>query len=225
MEINSIPQTSTPEPVPGVSKVRQLRLLLSRLPKIDKKTLVTVLVIAALAATGYYFRGQVFVATVNSRPITRWTLLRRLEQQAGAPALDGLITEALVYQEAARQGVKVTDEELAEEIAQLEISLNAQGQELDQLLEAQGVTRDEMREQVRLQTLVEKMVGQDVGATEEDISEYLTTNSEFLPEDTDPDELKETARVQIEQQKLSMAVQNWLGELHEGAKINYWLEL
>jgi len=225
MEINSIPQTSTPTPTTGVSKIRQFRILLSKLPKIDKRTLVTVLVVAALAAAGYHFRGQVVVATVNGRPITRWTLLRRLEQQAGASALDGLITEALVYQEAAQQKVTVADEELAEKIAQLEISLSAQGQKLDQLLEAQGVSRDEMRKQIRLQTLVEKMVGQDVGVTDEEVNEYLETNREFLPEATDTAKLKETVRAQIEQQKLSMAVQTWLSELHEGAKIHRLLGL
>ena len=225
MEINSIPQTSELASTPSASKIRQLSVLLGKLPKIDKRTLVTVLAISTLVAAGYHFRGQVIVATVNGRPITRWTLLRRLERQAGTAALDGLVTEALVYQEAARQEITVTDEEIEGEITQLEASLSAQGQELDQLLEAQGVSRDEMREQILLQALVEKMVGHDVEITEEEISEYLTANSDFLPEGADPEELKSDARAQIEQQKLSIAVQTWLGELHEGAKISRLLGL
>jgi len=122
--------------------------------------------------------------------------------------------------------VSATDEEVAEKVAQLEANLNAQGQQLSQVLGAQGVSWDEMEEQTRLQILVEKLAGQGIEATDEEIDGYIEANREFLlPEDADPEELREDVRAQLESQKFNEAIQGWLAGLHEGASINYLLEL
>ncbi|MCG2686207.1 SurA N-terminal domain-containing protein, partial [Candidatus Parcubacteria bacterium] len=198
---------------------------LPRVDRIDKRKLTAFLGVAALVVVAYRFRSQVIVATVNGQPVTRLALIQRLERQAGKPTLDNLITEVLIYQEAAEQNASATDEEVAEKVAQLEANLNAQGQQLSQVLGAQGVSWDEMEEQTRLQILVEKLAGQGIEVTDEEIDEYIEANRDFLPEETDPAELREDVRAQLEGQKFNEAIQSWLAELHEGATIKYLLDL
>jgi len=207
------------------ARANRLQAIFKKLSRVDKKKFLIVLGVATLAVVAYRFRSQVIVATVNGQPVTRLALIRRLERQAGRPTLDNLIAEVLIYQEAAEQDVSATDEEVAEKVAQLEANLNAQGQQLSQVLGAQGVSWDEMEEQTRLQILVEKLAGQGIEATDEEIDGYIEANREFLPEDADPEELREDVRAQLESQKFNEAIQGWLAGLHEGASINYLLEL
>jgi len=219
------PTTENLTPATAGARANRLQAIFKKLPRVDKKKFLIVLGVATLAVVAYRFRSQVIVVTVNGQPITRLALIRRLERQAGKPTLDNLITEVLIYQEAAERDVSATDGEVAEKVAQLEANLNAQGQQLSQVLGAQGVSWDEMEEQTRLQILVEKLAGQGIEVTDQEIDEYIETNRDFFPEDADPEELREDVRAQLESQKFNEAIQGWLAGLHEGASINYLLEL
>jgi len=206
------PTTENSTPATAGARANRLQAIFKKLPRVDKKKFLIVLGVATLAVVAYRFRSQVIVVTVNGQPITRLALIRRLERQAGKPTLDNLITEVLIYQEAAERDVSATDGEVAEKVAQLEANLNAQGQQLSQVLGAQGVSWDEMEEQTRLQILVEKLAGQGIEVTDQEIDEYIETN-------------RDDVRAQLESQKFNEAIQGWLAGLHEGASINYLLEL
>jgi len=104
----------------------------------------------------------------------------------------------------------------------LEATLKEQGQDLDKLLEAQGMDREEIKEQIRMQKTVEAIVGQDIEVSDEEIDVYIEENKSFLPEDQDIEEIKPTVREQLKQQKMSERIGEWLDSLREKAKINYF---
>jgi hypothetical protein len=112
------------------------------------KHFLLVIIVAALGYVFYRVRGQIIVATVNSRPVFRWTLLANLEKQAGGQVLEFLITERLVYQEAGKKGIKVTKDEIDKEISRIEESLGADSAKFDELLEMQGSSRKKLAEQI-----------------------------------------------------------------------------
>ena len=191
--------------------------------KINKKSLIIILAVIILGAFLYNFRGQFIAATVNGKPVWRFTLLKELEKQAGKQTLDSLITRTLILQEANKQKVTVGVDELNQEIKKIEENLSGQGQDLDYLLSAQGMTRDQLKEQIRIQKLVEKMAGQNIEVADEEVDKYLEQNKSLITKDSNVEEVKAGIREQLRQQKLTEQVQSWLKSLRDGASINYLL--
>lgn len=191
----------------------------------DKRAAVFLIAILLGGSALYFLKGQLVVAMVNGRPISRLALIKKMEKQVGKNTLNALITETLILQEAKKQNVVVADEEVDQEIKKLEEDLVQQGQDLNQLLSLQGSTKNELKERMRIQKIVEKIVGQDVKVTDEEMETYLEQNKESIPEDTDVEEVKTIVKEQLGQQKLDEKIQAWVKSLNENANIKYFLEL
>ena len=111
--------------------------------------------------------------------------------------------------------------EIDEEIARIAEQLTAQGQELDQVLEMQGMTREDLVKQVRLQKIVERIFADQIVITDEDIAGYLETYGDSLSEEMTEEEKKAVATEQLKQQKLAESYYGWIDGLRGEAKINY----
>jgi foldase protein PrsA len=193
------------------------------LPKKRIKILLPLLVVIALAGGLFYFKNQFIVATVNGKPIWRKTLVGELEKQAGKKTLDSLITKTLILQEAQKKNVTVSDQEVNEEIKKLEDNFTSRGQDLNQLLAAQNMTRKDLFSQIKIQKLVEKIVGKDVAVSDEEINDYIEKNKNLIPQGMAEDEVKTNVKQQLEQQKRNEKIQKWIKSLRDNAKINYFL--
>lgn len=190
-------------------------------PRSNSRVLVLALVV--VVAVLYYFRGQLIVAIVNGQPIFRNKLISRMEKQVGKQTLETIITETLVLQEARKQNIDVSAEEVQTELSQVKESFAAQNQDFDQMLTLQGLTEEDILQQIKLQKMVEVLASQEVQVTEEEIDEYLELNKDFLPEDSEEEELRETTREQLVQQKRSTQIQEWLQGVQNKAVIDHWL--
>lgn len=207
------------------TKFKNLKDKIQDRVKISQKTAILSLVILLLLLTLYTFKGQFVVALVNGRPIFRTTLISELEKQAGQKVLDSLITRSLVLQEAGKQKVTVSNEEVNKEIKSLEDNFTKQGQSLDQLLAAQGMVRKDLEEQIRLQKIVEKILIKEVTVSDQEIKDYFDKNKDSLYKTSKFEDVREEIKKQLEQEKLSEKVQTWISSLRESAKINYFLRL
>lgn len=192
--------------------------------RITPPVLIPVLIIIIVIFLLYFYKGLLVAAMVNGQPIWRLTLLQELEKQAGKRALDSLITQTLILQEAKKQKITVAEEEMNQAVKQIEDNLAGQGQNLDQQLIAQGMTRDELKEQVKLQKIVEKIVGKDIEVTDKEVNEYLEKNKSFLPKDVKLEEASASAREQLRQQKISEKIDAWIESLRTSAQINYFVQ-
>lgn len=193
---------------------------------VAKKRKVNWLVLAWVLVVGlalFYFRGQFVVALVNGQPIFRSSLVRELERQSGQQVLDTLILKTVIMQEATKQKVSVAPTEVDEEIVKLEETFKNRGQDLASALAVQGMTQADLKEQMMLQKLVEKMVDQNVEVTDDEVKKYMEENKSFLPKDAKPDELKAEIKSQLEQQKKTTKVQEWVTKLKDEAKVEHWL--
>ena len=208
-----------------MKKNRILTSILNSLKKKKNSTpflIVSFLIIIILLGGLYYFRSQFVVATINGQPIWRLSLIRELEQQAGKETLESLITKTLILQEAEKQKITASKEEIDQKIKELEDNFTSQGQDLDQLLEAQGLTRDQLRGQIEIQLIIEKIVGEEVEVTNQELDEYIEANQDFFPEGSDPEEMRASLREQLKQEKANEKIQSWLESLRNDAKINYF---
>ena len=210
----SAPVESSKEVLDTKSKPRQF---LSR-----RKVLIGFLIVLAIVFV-YYFKGLFVAALVNGQPITRLDVIQELEKRGGQQTLSSLITQALILQEARKQGVDVTKTEVDDEVKKVEDNLKKQGQNLDDALVSQGLTREDFTKQIRIQKLVEKMLSKDIKATDKEINDYIDKNNASIPDDMNPEEVTASARQQLEQQKLSAKAQEWLADLQSKAKIQHFV--
>lgn len=188
-----------------------------------KKEQIVFVACVALFAFLYLARGLFVAVIVNGEPITRLALVKQLENQYGKEALNSLVTKQLILQEAKKQKITVADAEADLEIAKIEASLTKSGQNFNELLKAQNMTRDSLRQQIKIEKIIQKMLGKDIEITDKEISDYFEKNSGFYPEGATLDQMKESIRQQIQQQKTSEKFQSWLDEVQKKAKINYFV--
>lgn len=192
---------------------------------ITKKRIVIIAVIAAIVFLLYSFKGFFIAATVNGQVISRLSVIKELESQGGKRILENIVTQALIQQEAKKKNITINQSDIDQEIASTESQLATQGQNLEQWLAFQGMTQETFRDQVRLQKIVEELLGKDIAVTDVEIADFIEKNSDTLTERVGSDSAKITSMVkeQLKRQKLNEKVQPWLAELQKNAKVNYFV--
>lgn len=192
--------------------------------KVRKPYIALVITILLLGAALYYFRGLFVAAVVNGQPISRLEVVRQTEQQSGKQTLDTLVRNALIEQKAKKESVTVTEKEINDEIKKLQDNLSKQGQNLDQVLQAQGMSQDDLKKLIRLDKLVAKMVGKDIKVSDAEVNKYIEENKDALPQDADEATLKKQVTEQLKQQKTNEKVRNWLAQLQKEANTTYFVQ-
>lgn len=183
-----------------------------------------VLPVAALIILGillYTLKGLFVVATINGQPITRVALDRELEDQYGKATLNSLVTKTLILQEAQKEHVTISDDEVNTEMNKIKDNVTKQGQNFNDLLKAQNLTEDKLKDQIKIEKLIQKMVGKNNTVTDQEVDDYITKNKDSFPADSKPEDLRPSVRQQLEQQQLSDKFQTWIADLQKKATINY----
>ena len=224
----SAPAKKTSRPSASASKSEVKNVSTPATPaapiKVKKSYVILGAVLVLVAAFLYFFRGLFVAAVVNGQPISRWAIVKEAEKQSGKHALSNLVRNTVIEQEAQKQNVTVSEQEIDQEVKKVEDSLSKQGQKLDQVLSLQGMTRQDLRKLIRLDKLVGKLVGKDIKVTDQEVADYIEKNKELLPQNQDENSLKATVREQIKQQKLNDKVRTWLAEVQKNAKILYFVQ-
>ncbi len=191
--------------------------------KLEAKKLIKPLIFLIILAAAYLLKDELIVASVNGKPVTRFALIRSLEQQSAPTVLENITLKMLVEQELKKANIVVSDEEMDAEIAKIEEQLTAQGQNLDDLLKAQGITRAQVKEQLALSKGLEKLLSDKVSVSEEEVQTYFNQNKEIMGgNDVKFEDVKADIEAQLKQQKLAAEQQKWFAEIKKTAKINYF---
>jgi parvulin-like peptidyl-prolyl isomerase len=138
----------------------------------------TFLLVAGLSAAAGLFAAELveqIVVRVNDRLITQSEFERRLAMAAKAPnrasdpaelqktVLEDLIREKLLEERAKEMSVSATDEEVDAAVARVKQQYNlATDAEFDAALAQSGMTRDELKRQMRQTITLQKVIGRDV---------------------------------------------------------------
>lgn len=182
---------------------------------------VAVLVLVAVVA---FFAKSIFIAAlVNGKPISRISIVKNLEKSSGKNVLENLITKELISQEARKQNIVIADEDVQKEIDNLSKTVQAQGTTLDAALSAQGMTKDDLQQNIKMQKTVEKLLASQLTISEDDIKKYFDQNKTVYGKDAKYDDLKESIKKDLEQQKLSTAFETWYKKLQSESDIKYFV--
>src|SRR5437016_7803030 len=131
------------------------------------------------------------VATVNGEPITEAEWLARMRLMAGKNALDNLVREKIIRQEARKNGVGVTPAEIAAQAAELENSYRQQfgtPARFNEVLKQQGLSlagfRDFIRYSAELRAIQQKLakkLGEKVQVSDKELQDlYEKSKFQFV---------------------------------------------
>jgi len=166
-------------------------------------------------------RSLIFAAFVNGRPIFRLSVMSVAEKQDGSIILDSLIEKKLILNEARKESIKITDQQVDTEISNIEEKLKQQNITLDQALKLSKQNMKSLREQIKIQNIVELILGKDVNIEESEIADYFTKNKEYFGTNAKIGDVKEQIKEELLKQKLSTEYTKWIEELKTKAKIKY----
>ena len=190
--------------------------------KISRKTAIIILVIIVILALAYIYKGLFIAAMVNGSPISRLSIIQKLEKSYGKNLLDSIINEKLIQNEASAKGVVVSDDEVNAEIKKVEDQISVQGSTLGAELLAQGMSMDDFKNQIILRKKVEKLLGDKINVTDEEVEQYIKDNEVSIPsgqEATAKGEIKSSLR----EQKLNTEAPTLISGLKLKANIQYFV--
>ena len=184
------------------------------------KTLAVIILIGTFLVLA---RSLFVAALVNGRPVSRIAVIKALEREGGTDVLNTLVERSLIFQEAGRVGVKISDDVINTQITSIEEILKGQSLTLEAALAARGQTKEDLIDQIRIQKTVEAILSQKINISEEDIAKYFEENKELLDVGAKLEDVKEDIRGQLFQQKLNDEYRKWVEELKAKAKILYFV--
>lgn len=136
-----------------------------------------VITLALLLIFATAFSKTETAASVNGEKITKDELNTKLTEMYGADTLDSLITNKVIEMEADKQKVKVTGNEIDEELTKLQDSYGGED-DFAAALEQNKVSIDRIREDIQTYLLAEKMIKPSIKVTEEEMKTYFEENKE-----------------------------------------------
>lgn len=191
--------------------------------KVNKKAMLFVVIVLVILEILFYFKGLFIAAVVDGKPISRFAVIKELENTSGQQALDALIIKQLINTEANKAGITVSQEDIDAEIQTLKERISKQGGTLELLLAQQGISQDQFREQISLQKELEKILGDKVQATDDEVNKYFTENKIAPPAGMSEDEIKNQIRAQLKNQKFGVEADKLVTELKAKAAIQYYV--
>ncbi len=206
----------TQEPFPGGGAVPQVSAEI--LPKVlTVRWLFVAAILVLLAGFIWINKGLIVAGMVNNRPIFRWDLEKRLISRYGSQTMDEMVNERLLTDEAAKRQVSVSSVEVDNKISDVEKSLKGKVT-LKDALSQQGMTMDDLRHQLGLQLLVEKITSDQAKVSDAEVSDYLAKNKDTMIS-TEEGQLRQEAKDAIIRDKRNKAFQDLFGSLKKSAKV------
>lgn len=186
------------------------------------------IVAVVLAAIGLLFALSKYwvIAWVDNKPVTKFALYSALEKRDAGKTTEELITETLVNSEAGKRRQAVSDAEVEAEIKKIE---DQQGgaEQLNQILSIRGLTREDFQKLVKQQLLIQKMFGEGINITDQDVEKYVEENKDSIspevlnnPESSEAAKLREGVKEQLKWDQVNANYKKWLDENLTGSRVS-----
>ncbi len=182
----------------------------------DKRVWVGVVVLGLLLL-GVARKEWFVAATVNGKPISNFTVQKRLNEQFKSQVVSQMVDERIIKDEAKNKGITITPADVDQKISALETQFGG-AQVLDSLLSQQGQTREGLRKNLELQIIIEKLYSSEATVSAEEVDQYLAQNGQQL-QATDEAAQRKEAEDQLKQQKLGQLFSQKFQQLKEAAKV------
>ena len=205
-------------PTSSSDRISWLMTLPERIISFRPSPKVYIILLIALGLLLAFYKKEWFVAaTVNGTPITNLELLAKLNQQFRGQTLNQMINEKIILDEARKSNIAVSDSEIEEKLQELENQVGG-AEVFESLLAQQGQTRNSVKQQIRLQLIIEKLYQNEATVSAQEIDQFLQTSSESL-QATDSAAQRKEAQDLLKQKKINQVFSQKFQELRQSAKI------
>ena len=178
-----------------------------------------VIVVSALL---FAIKGLFVAAMVNEFPISRLSVIQELERGSGKAVLESLIVEKLINNEADKKDIKVSDDEVDAEVANVEAQIKSQGGTLDQALAAQGMTLETLKKQIAIQKKLEALLADKIQVADADKEKFIADNKIKIPKGEETN-YNNQITLEIKQQKLNAESKILVDSLKVANTIRYFV--
>lgn len=204
---------------------------LSKFP-ISRKTTYIILLALGLVVLLFAANKYLVVAWVDKKPVTAFEYYSTLSKRYGKDVSEELIVQKLLENEAANKKITISNDDLNNEIKKIEEQQGG-ADKLEQILQAQNISRNEFERLVKLQLMRTKLFADQGNVTDGDVDAYITENQDaFAPTtdangaETDPKsdpKLRESIKEQLKQQKINASFSAWLQTARQSDRVvNNW---
>ncbi len=180
---------------------------------------VLILFVLLITAIG----RRINVAKVNGQTISRLEYYKELEAKEGNSILEDLITKKIIFQEAKNNNISVSPSDIEAELSKIRDTVSAQGSTLEEVLAYQGITYNQLLDNIRIQKFLEQLLKNSINITDEEIKLRYEENKDIYGKDKTFEELKEDIRFQLYQEKITAAYRNWIEEKRNNSVIEKYL--
>ncbi|MDO8443124.1 MAG: SurA N-terminal domain-containing protein [bacterium] len=189
---------------------------------ISIKTATIVGVVIVALAILFAIKGLFIAAMVNGSPISRLSVIQELERNSGKAALESLIVKKLINNEANKNDIKVTDDEVNIEIANAEAQIKSQGGTLEEALASQGMTLEILKKQIAIQKKLEGLLADKIQVTDADKEKFIADNKIEIPKGEEVSYDNQITQ-EIKQQKLNAESKTFVDSLKAANTIRYFV--
>ncbi len=129
-----------------------------------------------------YLNNSYSVAIVNGQRIPRREYIQNLENTHGAQMAEMMVEEELAKQLGKEKGVEVEQKEIDEAYDRIAEQIGGQ-EALKNALEDNNMTEDKLREQLKSELVLKKIIVPTLEYTDEDLNEFFEQYKEFIYEE------------------------------------------
>lgn len=119
--------------------------------------------------------GEEAVATVDGESITANDLYQLMVSVIGSQAVEQLITEKLIDNEAAKQNIAVSEDEINAEFEEIKSNFPDEAT-FNMQLQYMGITPEQFKDQLASEMKLRKLVEPEIEVTDEEIQQYYDNN-------------------------------------------------
>lgn len=211
-------------PINLITKKNKVQIIKPEINKKNAQYMYAAILIFLTLLAVYFFRDFFVLATVNNYPITRLSVVKKLEQLGGKQVLDKLIIENLIKQEAKKQKIVVTDEELKKSLEDIKNQISAQsGVNYEQYLIQNNIREKDILDEIKIWNLtLNKLLADRIKVTDQEVQTHFDTYKEDYYKDKKIEDVKSDITKLLEQQKASEVQEQYIEELKSKANISYF---
>jgi parvulin-like peptidyl-prolyl isomerase len=195
------------------------RVRSEKFQKFIQRDLLIILLILFIAGFLFTYKSLFISAIVNGKPISRLALIKELETLAKDNVLNSLISKTLLYQEAEKRKIKVTQEDYDKAFKEVLGQFGNDQKKFEEYLTQQKVNMKDFNETIRFRLMLEKMFAKKIKITQKELDEFIEENKSYFPENITGNQIRKYAESQMRQMKLDEEVQKLVNDLRAKAKI------